>query len=296
MRSLPIMTTFASWNVEPPLFLALACAALYWRGGRRQASARRSGLERRGRAWLFYSGLAAMVVALDSPLDSLSGRLFAAHMAQHVLLLSVAPPLIALAAPWSRLWQPLPLGFRRAAARAVALDPSWGWVRAVARALGRPVPAWLAFNANLVLWHVPVLYDATLRSPAVHDLEHGLFLFTGLLFWTRIVDSAPFRSGLGWLGRVACATGAIAVGWVLAIVLALAPSPLYAAYASLPRRPGGLSALGDQQIAAGVMWVPGSIALVIAFIVFLYRWLEPEPARRMPSQPARLGVAGTPEP
>ena len=73
-------------------------------------------------------------------------------------------------------------------------------------------------------------------------------------------------------------TGAVLVGWVLAIVLALAPSPLYSAYSSLSHRPGGLSALGDQQIAAGVMWVPGSIAFTIAFIVFFYRWLGPEPA------------------
>ena len=72
-------------------------------------------------------------------------------------------------------------------------------------------------------------------------------------------------------------TAALLVGWVLAIVLAFAPSPLYPAYASLAHRPGGLSALGDQQIAAGVMWVPGSIAFTIAFVWALYRWLEPTP-------------------
>jgi len=289
-----VMTTLGSWNAEPPLFVALVCAVLYWRGGRLQVSARRTGLERRGRAWLFYTGLASVVIALDSPLDSLSDRLFAAHMTQHVLLLSVAPPLIVLSAPWSRLWQPLPLGFRRAAARAVVLDPSWAWVRATGRALGRPLVAWLLFNGCLLLWHIPALYDATLRSTAVHDLEHALFFFTGLLFWTRIVDSAPFRGGLGWFERAVYVTGAIVVGWVLAIVLALASSPFYPAYASLAHRPGGLSALGDQQIAAGVMWVPGSIAFTIAFIVFLYRWLDPEPAR--PARPARLGVAGTIDP
>jgi cytochrome c oxidase assembly factor CtaG len=80
---------------------------------------------------------------------------------------------------------------------------------------------------------------------------------------------------------------------VLAIVLALAPSPLYSAYASLAHRPGGLSALSDQQIAAGVMWVPGSIAFTIAFVVFVYRWLGPEPTRLTAARPARLGVAGT---
>ena len=154
----------------------------------------------------------------------------------------------------------------------------------------------MLFNANLVLWHVPALYDATLSSVVVHDLEHALFLFTALLFWGQVVDSPPFHASLDWLQRVVYVTGAVLVGWVLAIVLALAPSPLYSAYSSLSHRPGGLSALGDQQIAAGVMWVPGSIAFTIAFIVFLYRWLGPEPSGQAAARPARLGVAGTTDP
>jgi putative membrane protein len=290
------MTTLSSWNVEPPLVFCVLCGVLYWRGGRRQASPRRAGLERRGRAGLFYTGLATIVIALDSPLDSLSSRLFAAHMAQHVLLLTVAPPLVVLSAPWSRLWQPLPLDVRRSVARTVMLSSGWGPVRSVARAVARPFPAWVLFNANLVLWHVPVLYDATLTSVVVHDLEHALFFSTGLLFWAQVIDSPPFHARLDWLQRVAYVTGGVLVGWVLAIVLALAPTPLYTAYASLGHRPGGLSALGDQQIAAGVMWVPGSIAFTIAFIVFLYRWLGPEPAGLAAARPARLGVAGTTEP
>jgi cytochrome c oxidase assembly factor CtaG len=71
------------------------------------------------------------------------------------------------------------------------------------------------------------------------------------------------------------------VGWVLAIVLALEPHAIYGYYASLPNRPGGISALTDQQIAAGIMWVPGSAAYAITFILGFYRWLEPDtlPAR-----------------
>ena len=293
---MPIMTSLSSWNVEPPLLLCLVSAFLYWRGGRRQTSARRTGLERRGRACLFYSGLATVVIALDSPLDSLSSQLFAAHMAQHVLLLTVAPPLIVLSAPWSRLWQPLPLDFRRSAARAVVRGPGWRPLRAVARAVAHPLSAWVLFNGNLALWHVPALYNATLRNLAVHDLEHALFFLTGLLFWAQVFDSSPFHVRLDWLRRVAYVTGGLLVGWVLAIVLAFAPSPLYSAYASLAHRPGGLSALGDQQIAAGVMWVPGSIAFTIAFVVFFYRWLGPEPTGRTAARPARLGVAGTTDP
>ena len=73
------------------------------------------------------------------------------------------------------------------------LSPGGAPVRA-ARAVARPLPAWVLFNANLVLWHVPALYDATLRSAAVHDLEHALFFFTALLFWAQVFDSPPFHA------------------------------------------------------------------------------------------------------
>jgi cytochrome c oxidase assembly factor CtaG len=293
---MPSLTSAAAWPLGFPFFAVLVVGILYWRGGRQRVSARRGDLESRGRAAAFYGGLATVLVALDSPLDPLADQLFAAHMTQHVLLLTVAPALIVLAAPWSRIWHPLALDFRRTAARAIVRSPRLRPVRTAARFVARPLPAWLLFNVNLVVWHVPALYEATLRNQAWHDLEHGLFFFTALLFWAAVIESPPLRVHLRWLGRIAYITGAIVVGWVLAIVLALAPDPLYDAYASLPHRPGGLSALGDQQIAAGVMWVPGSIAYTIAFIIFFYRWLEPESEAGRTARRTRLGVAGVIEP
>ena len=155
------------------------------------------------------------------------------------------------------------------------------------RALARPLPAWLLFNATILLWHIPAAYDATLRSSAVHQLEHAMFFFTGLLFWARVIDPGPLRPRLVWPARVAYAVGAMVVGWVLAIILVIVPHPLYAHYADLIRRPGGISAATDQQIAAGIMWVPGSISFTIAMLVGFYRWLEPE---------QRTGAARRPDP
>ena len=66
------------------------------------------------------------------------------------------------------------------------------------------------------------------------------------------------------------------VGWVLAITLVLVQHPLYSHYALLAHRPGGISALTDQQFAAGVMWVPGSISYTITMMLGVYRWLEPD--------------------
>jgi cytochrome c oxidase assembly factor CtaG len=79
---------------------------------------------------------------------------------------------------------------------------------------------------------------------------------------------------------------------MLAVVLALSTSPLYAPYAAEAARPGGITALADQQLAAGVMWVPGSIPFTIAILFVAYRWLEPKRPRR-PSHDAQP-VAGNP--
>jgi putative membrane protein len=274
----PSLTSPAAWPIEPPFFAVSVAAVLYWLGGRRRVSGPH-GREQTGRALAFSLGLLSILIAVDSPLDPLADTLFVAHMAQHVLLISVAPPLLVVSAPWMRLWQPLPLRFRRAVARAVALSPRLRALRAVAHGLGHPLAAWTLASATLVVWHIPALYDLTLRNDAVHQLEHGLFFFTALLFWGAVVDSPPFHARLDWIRRGVFVLTGMLVGWLLAVVLAFARSPLYSAYASLGHRPGGLSALGDQALAAGVMWVPGSLSYSIAFVAFGYRWLG-APARR----------------
>jgi cytochrome c oxidase assembly factor CtaG len=271
----PSLTSAAAWPIEPPFAVIVLAALLYVLGGRRRVSARRS-REQRWRTPVFALALLSLVAALDSPLDALADTSFAAHMAQHVLLLAVAPPLLVLAAPWTRLWQPLPLRFRRAVARAVVVSPRAQPLRTAAHTLARPLVAWTLFDVNMVVWHVPALYDFTLRSEGVHQTEHMLFFATGLLFWGAVVDSPPFRAALDWLWRIAYLVGAILVGWVLSLVLAFAPSPLYPAYAHLAHRPGGLTALADQQLAGGIMLVPGSLSLSIAVFVFFYRWLAPD--------------------
>ena len=210
----------------------------------------------------------------------LSDKLFSAHMTQHVLLLTVAPPLLLLGEPSLRLWQPLPLGFRRSVAKSVARGAWASPLRATGRLLGRPVPAFVLFSVVLLAWHVPALFDATLQQPAVHVLEHFLFLATALLFWAQVITSKPLHARLDGL-RPCRVRDRRAPGQLGARDRArVRAAPLYSAYASLPSRPGGLSALADQQLAAGIMWVPGSIAFTIAIFISLYRWLEPAPSPR----------------
>jgi putative membrane protein len=263
----------SDWPVAwPPSALLAAAAVLYYLGGRLSAGPR----NRRGIA--FYAGLATVALAIDSPVDAYADRLFWVHMTQHVLLTMVAPPLILLGRPWPRLIRPLPRMLRLPAARSVLAGATLGPARAVGRFLASPLPAFILFNATLLVWHVPYLYDLTLRNETVHELEHGLFFGTALLFWPHLLPVARPRLPDAW--RVAYGTGALLISWLLAVTLGIAAHPLYGGYAALVHRPLGLSALADQQLAAGIMWVPGSVPYCIALFVAAYRWLDPAAGSR----------------
>jgi cytochrome c oxidase assembly factor CtaG len=265
------------WLLAPPLVGSVAAAVLYARGSRRHlriVSAARVRKQRR-RAWVFYAALVTIVAALDSPIDELAAKLFWMHMVQHVLLMMVAAPLLVLAAPWTPIWRGMSLSLRRGLATAYVRSPTWRVLREGGRWIAMPGPAWVLFNVDLCAWHVPALYGLTLRNQTVHDLEHFSFLVLGIVFWSQVIDSPPLRPRLDLPRRVAYVTLAATVAWLLSVVLAFAGSPLYATYAAQPSRPGGLSALADQQLAAGIMWGPGSIPYALFVFVALYRWLTP---------------------
>jgi cytochrome c oxidase assembly factor CtaG len=265
----------AHWSWDPSLIYVTVAGLMYVLGGVRRGTSR-SRQTRRDGEWLrelsFAAGLASIVIALDSPIDYYSDQLFWVHMGQHIILLTVAPPLILFGRPWPRMWQALPLGARTAVGRAVA-GARW---TAPVRAIARPAPAWVLFNVNMLVWHLPAAYNLTLNHQWIHDCEHALFFFTGLLFWAHVVDPGPLRQRLSWYWRAIYVAGSMVTGWVLAIILVLVDHPLYVHYADLVSRPGGISALSDQQIAGGMMWVPGSVSYSIAILAIFARWASPD--------------------
>lgn len=280
-----------AWPFEPVVIVGVELAAvLYIVGGIGRTHVHRAGSTgvRRWRTAAFWLGLLAILVALQSPLEMLARQLFWAHMVQHLLLMVVAAPLLALAAPWTRMWRALPLAVRRWVARPVFLDPRLAPLRWAYRQLGRPGVIWVLAAANLWLWHLPPLYDLTLRDHLVHHLEHSLFLGLGLAFWAQVFDQHPFRSPLGTLARAGYVFSAMVQSWALAAVLSFATAPFYA-YALLPWRPGGISALTDQQLGGGMMWVPGSVTYSIVFVALLFQWLAEEDSR------SRIQIAGVEE-
>jgi len=264
------------WVLDPGLLssLVLVSALLYAIGLRRRLATGRRRPELVTRAALFAVSLVLIDIVLSPAFDRFADESLTMHMLQHVVLMAIVPPLVVGAAPWLTIWRAVPLEARRSAARGVLRLPAV--VRRGLRGLVAPLPAWLLINVDLGIWHVPWLYDLTLRNAVVHGVEHTSFLVLGTLFWIPILDSPPLHARLGQLRRAVYVTAGAATGWVLALVLAFAPSPLYPAYAALHHRLTGLSALGDQQLAAGVMLGIGSIPFTIAVFVFIYRWLDEE--------------------
>ena len=264
------------WLLDPSLLgvVVVAGALLYALGLRERLATGRRRAELVRRAVLFAVALALLDVVLSPAFDRYAAESLSVHMLQHVVLVAFVPPLVVLAAPWLTIWRAFPLGTRRSLARGVLTLPAW--LRCGLRGLIAPLPAFALVNAALGVWHVPWLYDLTLRNAVVHDVEHASFLVLGTLFWIPILDSPPLHARLGQLQRAAYAAGGAATGWILALVLAFASTPLYPTYAALRHRLGGLSAVGDQQLAAGVMLGIGSIPFTVAVFVFVYRWLDDE--------------------
>ena len=235
-----------------PLLSALAFAwALYLTGAR--ALWRRAGGGRgvgRAQVACFGAGLATVAAALVV-LDGVAHERFSAHMIQHLLLVLVAAPLIALARPLLPLLWALPPDARRRVGPAVAAG------RRVAGAPAWPLVALVLHAGAMWAWHAPALYDAALASPAVHVVEHATMLGTALLFWSTVVASgAHGRLGHATAVLVVFATALQSGG--LGALLTLAPQPLYVH-----------ADVADQQLAGLLMWVPGGLLYAAAGAVVL---------------------------
>jgi cytochrome c oxidase assembly factor CtaG len=258
---------WGAWTLEPVLLLGLLLAVLAYRRG--QTGGRRRAADV-WRARCFAGGLVALGVALVSPLDALAGALASAHMVQHVLLLLVAAPLLALAAPSSTLLRGSPLAVRRATGR-------WrrrlGLTHGRLRVLRHPVAVWLLHVATLWFWHAAVPYDAALDSSVVHVLEHASFLVTGLLFW-RVVLGGRRRAGQVTHGLGVLLVFAMAMQSVfLSALLTFARTAWYSGYAATTAA-WGLDPLADQQLAGAIMWIPAGLVYLAAGLTLMVMWVR----------------------
>jgi cytochrome c oxidase assembly factor CtaG/ferredoxin len=261
----------ASWSVDPKFAIGLIVSAiLYLRGWRvlHRITPARFPAWRLG---VFLSGLAALWVAIASPLDTFSGLLLSAHMVQHLMLMLVAPPLILLGAPVLPLLRGLP---RKFAHDGVGPFLSWPALRRFGDLLMHPVVCWLAMAVSLCAWHVPAAFELALRSPAWHKVEHACFFGTSLLFWWHVVRPFPSRPHWPLWTAPLYLVAADLVNTALCAILAFSDKVLYPSYSTVPRL-FGTTALSDQIAAGVIMWVPGSLVFLIPATVLAIRFLSP---------------------
>lgn len=261
------------WVADPLALAALAGAAGLVRARRRAGGVADPGRDR----WLLAGALIA-ALALVSPVAGLSGDLLAAHMVQHVLLLFVAAPVLALGDPGPAVLAALPRRRRRVLS---------AWRRAPAllhRPGGGVAAAAVASAAALWLWHAPPLYDAAVRLPVLHVLEHTTLLVPAVALWGAVVRRRTRHRQL-FLVTVLASALLVMQGGVLAAILVFVPEPLYAVHDTAP---WGLGALEDQRLAGVLLWVVGGPAYALVAVIAMVRGLHAT-ERWAPSVPGRAG-------
>jgi cytochrome c oxidase assembly factor CtaG len=234
----------------------------------------------------FTAGIAILFAALISPLDALDDQLFSAHMAQHLVLIMVAPPLLVAGRPaMAWLWA-FPLPARRAMGRFWAATG----LRGAVHALMSPVIVWILCSAALWFWHLPGPYGWALANEFVHAVEHLCFFVTSLMFWSLVLEPVGRSRRLGYAGALLfVATFGIQNG-LLGALLTFSGRSLYAAY--LPTTAAwGLTPLEDQQIGGLGMWIPASLIHLTTLGVLLVAWLRStENHASVVARPDRAGL------
>jgi cytochrome c oxidase assembly factor CtaG len=251
-----------AWSLDPLVLVGAAVAVGFFAQGWWRLHARRPELAPWTRWPIFLAGVAIVVLGIVSPLDAIAEEyLQSAHMLQHVLIadLGVALALVAVRGPLSMFFLPQDL---------LAPLARRTWLRRSLSFLLRPrvaVPLWLGV---LVAWHIPFLYDAALRNPVLHRVEHLSFVVVGALVWTLIIDPAGHRR-LTLGQRIGLAVVMLWMGQLLAYVFVFSFHPYYDVYAEQPERLFGLSPLSDQKLAGVVMMVEQLLTLGVALAVLV---------------------------
>lgn len=257
---------WGSWSLHPVVVAALCLVVWVHLRGRRRAGRTGGG---RWRSGCYLVALVAVALALVSPLDALSQALASAHMVQHVLLLLVAAPLLAVSAPAATLLRGSPPVVRQAVLR---WRRRFRLTRRNLSPLRHPATVSLLHVATLWFWHAAGPYGAALEHEVIHVLEHASFLVTAMLFWRVVVGSRA-------AGRVSNGAGILLVfamgmqSVLLSLLLTFARTPWYRGYESTTAL-WNLTPLADQQLAGAIMWVPAGFVYVGTALALLVTWLQ----------------------
>lgn len=254
------------WTLDPWVWIPMAAACLLYARGiallRSQGSHSRAC--RPYAIAAFVAGMLALFFALIWPLDALSSASFAAHMAQHMLLIAGAAPLIVSSEAGTPIWRALPSSWRHA-------NASFRGLHKTMQTMLRPRIAFAVHGFIIWIWHAPAPFRWALRWEWVHVLEHATFFASAMLFWKGLQQCGR-RDHAGYGLSALLALGTLMHTGLLGALITFAPRVLYSAYAG--NHHTLLPALEDQQLAGLLMWIPAGLCYLIAGIVYAAAWLR----------------------
>jgi putative membrane protein len=262
---------YITWSFPPFAIAGLIVSALLYLRGWRLIRQTRPLLFPPWRLWCFLGGLLSLYLAVGSPIDSLDDVLLFAHMTQHLIFMSVAPPLLLLGAPAVPFLRALPRRFVRTTLGPLFRAPA---LHQLFRLLTHPGFAWVAMNLTYLGWHLPPAYELALRSENWHTVEHACFFLTSLLFWFPVIQPWPSVSRVSRWAMLPYLIGADLVNTAFSASLSFAGRVIYPSYSAAPRV-FDISALSDQAAAGALMWVIGSIFYLVPLALIALRLLSP---------------------
>jgi putative copper resistance protein D len=249
------------WHADPLVVAGLLAAALLYLAGLRRATAA-------GRTWppgrtvAFLAGLGVIAVALLSAVETYDTAMFSVHVAQHMVLTMLAPPLIALGAPITLALLATGKTTRKRIVKLVHSRP--------VRVLGHPLLAWLLFTLSLYALYYSPLFGLSLRNDWVHRAVHLHFLLAGLLFWWPIVGLDPTRWRLHPAARLGYLFLMLPFHAFLGVAIMGSESLLDPVMLRLA--PTWVHVLADQRAGGGILWGIGDLISVVSALGVMVAW------------------------
>ena len=235
---------WSAWTWLP----VLGAATLHAVGAMRSPDVRR-----RLHTTAFAAGVLALVLALIWPLEAYAPYALSAHVAQHMLLLALAPPMLLAGRPLRTMTAALPA--RVAASVAVPIERV---LRGLNAQLGL---ATLVHVVVLWAWHLPATVATTMADEGLHRAMLASVLLAGLWFWSAVLARLRTRDG-GIVGALVALVTAMMLMGFLGALLTFSPRLLYPVYTDTALL-AGIDALADQQLAGLLMWLPGGLPYLV---------------------------------
>ena len=271
-----VQNVLAAWAMPIPFTLAIILAAIFYLRGWRHLRLASLNVIPAWRAVSFLAGVFLIWLAIGSPFALLDEQLLTAHMAQHLLLMTIAPTLILMGAPVMPLLHGLPQPFVQSVAGPIF---RWPAVQSIGRVLSQPAICWFAATAALVGWHIPGVFDLALQSEGWHVIEHASFLAAGLLFWWPVIQPWPSVPVWPRWSILLYLFSATLPCDILSAYLTFCDRVVYPAYLTAPRL-FGLSTLEDQECAGALMWTCITIIFLLPAAQITVQLLAPNPEGR----------------